>query len=158
MADSGDHANKDTNGGPESNRTNGTLLGDSGNRNDRPRHTDRSAHHKVAGATSNRAPRAELDRRPTGENRGSGRRHRARSGADLGIAAFYGETAIGTAVAETPERRRIFCAVAPSRRETKKGAPFDAPFFISIGRADYTQVITPLVMSQVLADCECEAV
>lgn len=40
----------------------------------------------------------------------------------------------------------------------KKGAPFDAPFFVSIDQADYTQVITPLVMSQTFADCECVAV
>jgi hypothetical protein len=39
----------------------------------------------------------------------------------------------------------------------KKGAPLDAPFFESIDQADYTQVITPLVISQTFADCECVA-
>ena len=40
----------------------------------------------------------------------------------------------------------------------KKGASFDAPFFHLNGQADYTQVITPLVMLHTFADCECVAV
>ena len=46
------------------------------------------------------------------------------------------------------------------RPEKKKGASLDAPFFFSIlrGQADHTQVITPLVIAQTLADCECVAV
>ena len=46
------------------------------------------------------------------------------------------------------------------RDEKKKGASLDAPIFFSIlcSQADYTQVITPLVMSQTFADCECVAV
>lgn len=40
----------------------------------------------------------------------------------------------------------------------KKGAPLDAPFSHLSDQADYAQVITPLVMSQVFADCECVAV
>jgi len=41
---------------------------------------------------------------------------------------------------------------------TNKGASFDAPLFVHLNQADYTQVITPLVISQVLADCEWVAV
>jgi hypothetical protein len=43
-------------------------------------------------------------------------------------------------------------------KATNKGASLDAPLFVHLNQTDYAQVITPLVISQVLADCECVAV
>jgi hypothetical protein len=45
----------------------------------------------------------------------------------------------------------------PAKKE-KEGAPFDAPSSSSGGSPDQVQTITPVELSQVLADCECVAV
>ncbi len=42
--------------------------------------------------------------------------------------------------------------------QKKSGASFDAPLHFRLDQPDQTQVITPLVMSHVFADCECVAV
>src|SRR5947207_14199725 len=42
--------------------------------------------------------------------------------------------------------------------ERENGSAYRRSLFTYIDQADYSQVITPLVISQVLADCECVAV
>ena len=69
--------------------------------------------------------------------------------------AVHSPTPVGAAFAAPARIRGTFDGVAP---ETKKGSAFRRSLFDLCGQADYAQVITPLVISQVFADCECVAV